>query len=170
MAFPFPNVSKHCPLCGEVKCARWKGYFVRNWMCGELGCAGAIAIHVGHCVRGKKDFSCIPDFLVPRHKLSRLSLKKFVQVFIQTGNIKTSIDDLVSKIPLDDFTVALSSAYEWVYQTVRALRLNASRLAVTVGSATSVFALRVAAPSAITDLFRAELSWHPSHHMLLYPP
>jgi hypothetical protein len=102
--------------------------------------------------------------------LSRPSLKRFAQVFNQASNIKASIDDLVAKIPLEDFTIPLSSAYEWIYQTVRALRLNAGNLAIKIGTATSVFILRTASPSAINDLFRPELSWHPSHHTLLYPP
>jgi hypothetical protein len=109
-------------------------------------------------------------FFIPGRHLSRPSLKRFAQIFNRSGNIKASIDDLIAKIPLEDFTVSLSSAYEWIYQSVRALRLNAGQLAVTVGAATSVLSLSNASPSAIDDLFQPEFIWHPSHHMLLYPP
>lgn len=63
MAYPFPNVGKQCLLCGKASCARWKGYFVRNLICGEMEYVGRIAIHVGHCKEEKRDFSYIPDFL-----------------------------------------------------------------------------------------------------------
>lgn len=63
MSFPFPNVRIKCLLCGKSQCARWKGYRVRAMICSDLGYAGAIAIHVGHCRTERRDFSYVPDFL-----------------------------------------------------------------------------------------------------------
>jgi hypothetical protein len=93
-----------------------------------------------------------------------------VQKFKESSSVRCSIDGLVAKVPLDDFTVALSSAYEWIYQTVRALRLNAGSLAIEVEEVTSVGVVNLVRPSALGDLFLAKFSWHPAHHMLCYPP
>ena len=170
MSFPFPNVSQRCLLCGEAGCARWKGYFVRQVLCGDVGYAGPVAIHVGHCRQSKRDFSYVPDFLIPGRRLSRLSLKRFTENFAQTLSLKSSIDDLVGRVPLEDFTVALSTAYEWIYQTVRALRLNASALAIGVDQFTSVGAFVATQPGARRDVFFAKFGWHPAHYILCYPP
>jgi hypothetical protein len=63
MSYPFPNVRQRCLVCSRSGCARWKGYYVRSVICGELEFAGPIAIHVGHCKEEKRDFSYFPDFL-----------------------------------------------------------------------------------------------------------
>jgi hypothetical protein len=64
----------------------------------------------------------------------------------------------------------MSTAYDWIYQSLRALRLNAARFAISVAAITSVAVLITASPSALDDLFYPEVSWHPAHHMLVYPP
>ncbi len=67
--------------------------------------------------------------------------------------------------------MALSSAYEWLYQAVRALRLNVTTLAAAIGEATSVGVLRETARSALMGLFdHCELSWHPAYYITLLPP
>lgn len=170
MSYPFPNVRQCCPLCGNAGCARWKGYFVRSVICGDLEYAGPVAIHVGHCKELGTDFSYFPDFLIAGRKLSRRTFKRFAQDFVQAGSIRASIDGLIAKVPLDDFTVALSSAYEWLYQAVRALRLNAGALAIRVEEGTSIGVVMAVRPGALDHLFLAKFIWHPAHHMLCYPP
>lgn len=93
-----------------------------------------------------------------------------MQSFAESSSIRTSIDGLVAKVPLEDFTVALSSAYEWIYQSVRALRLNSGALAIRVEEMTSVDVVVAVRSSALGYLFLAKFSWHPAHHMLCYPP
>jgi hypothetical protein len=93
-----------------------------------------------------------------------------VQSFAETSSIRVSIDGLIAKVPFDDFTLALSSAYEWIYQAARALRLNSGLLAIRVEEVASVGVVIAVRPSALGDLFLVKFSWHPAHHMLCYPP
>lgn len=170
MPFPFPNVGAKCLLCDAPGCARWKGYEVRGLICAEYGHAGPVAIHVGHCRTRKKDFLYFPDFLIAGRRLSRPTLKSFAETFAATGEIKMCIDDLIEHIEGDDFAIALSSAYEWIYATIRALRLNAGRLAIQVSEVTSVAVMRSVSSSALSDLFESRYAWHPYHDMVLHPP
>jgi hypothetical protein len=170
MPFPFPAVGKKCLICAQSRCARWKGYFVRSLTCAALGRSGPIAVHVGHCKTEGRDFSYMPDFLVPGRRLSRPTLRRFVEVFAETGDIKKGIDDIVERIEGDDFSIALSSAYDWLYGCVRALRLNAGRLATSVSEATSAAAIRSASRSALADLFDRHLAFRPLQRMIFWPP
>lgn len=170
MPFPFPDVGKECLLCGEPGCARWKGYFVRKLTCALLGRSGRIAVHVGQCRTKGRDFSYMPDFFVPGRRLSRPTLKLFAEKFAGTGDIKSGIDDLVESIESDDFSVALSSAYEWLYGCVRALRFNAGRLAIAVSEATTVLGIRAAPRSALAVLFDCHLPFRPFQRMIFWPP
>lgn len=171
MQYAFPNVQRKCLLCGEAGCARWKGYFVRRVLCGQSGYVGLVAIHVGHCRSLERDFSYFPDFLLPGRRVSRFTLARFAAQYKQNGNIKSCIDDVIDQLGAEDFTLALSSAYEWLYASVRALRLNAGFLAIAVGVVTSVLVLKSVLLSALEDLFlHSRLSWHPSQHMIFYPP
>lgn len=170
MSFPFPNVGAKCLLCEASGCARWKGYEVRGLICAEYGHAGSVAIHVGHCRTRKKDFLYFPDFLIAGRRLSRPTIKNFVETFAATGDIKRSIDDLVERIDSDDFAIALSSAYEWIYASLRALRLNAGRLAIAISEMTSVTVMRSVSKSAVRDLFEPRYAWHSDHDMIFHPP
>lgn len=109
-------------------------------------------------------------FFIPGRRLSRPSFKRFISQIANGQSVRSAIDDLVERVCAEDFTVALSTAYEWIYQSVRALRLNAGRLAIRVGGDTGVGTLRSASKSAVGDLFSPKIMWHPAHHMLVYPP
>ena len=109
-------------------------------------------------------------FFIPGRRLSRPTFKRFVEAFNETGDIKRSIDDLIGNIPSDDFAVALSSAYEWIYAAVKALRFNAGALAIEISEVTSVAGLRAVSRSALTELFSPRYAWRPFHHMVLHPP
>lgn len=170
MPFAFPKVGLKCLLCEAPGCARWKGYAVRGLICAEYGHAGPVAIHVGHCRTQKRDFLYLPDFLIAGRRLSRPTLKNFAETFAATGDIKICIDDLIERIERDDFAIALSSAYEWIYASLRALRLNAGRLAIAISEVTSVAVVRSVSRSALRDLFESSHAWHPGHDMIFHPP
>jgi hypothetical protein len=102
--------------------------------------------------------------------MSRPTLKRFTETFAETGKIKQSIDDLIESIPSDDFAVALSSAYEWIYAGVKALRLHAGALAIEISEVTSVAVIRMVSRSALTELFGPGYAWRPFHNMIFRPP
>lgn len=170
MPYPFPNVGERCLLCEASRCARWKGYAVRRLICAENGHAGPVAIHVGHCRTHKKDFLYLPDFLIAGRRLSRPTFRIFTETFNTTGDIKASIDALIERLDVDDFAIALSSAYEWIYASIRALRLNAGALAITISEETSVAVMRSVSSSGLRDLFKPHYAWHPGHDMIFHPP
>jgi hypothetical protein len=62
MNYPFPDLKEKC-LLGGYRCgARWKGYYTREVICSEVAYEGAVAIHVFHCKRERRDVSYFPDF------------------------------------------------------------------------------------------------------------
>ena len=70
MEFEFPDIRKQCPLCGGSGCARWKGYYRRNALDVALSFAGSLVIRYGRCRRVRSEFSFLPDFLIPRRRLT----------------------------------------------------------------------------------------------------
>jgi hypothetical protein len=160
MAFPFPSVRLKCLLCGLSGRCRWKGYFTRQ------------VLHAGHCQTRGCDFCYFPDFLIPGRRLSRASWKKFIEVFQETKIIRDSIDGLL--VGLDcvvDFTMALSSAYNFLYAAVRALRINHVRLSILAPEKSSVFVFYNLKKHAIKNIFTGtDYVWHSFHYMSLHPP
>ncbi len=171
MPFAFPNVGTACLLCGLAGCARWKGYYTRQWICGVLGFGGTIAIHVGRCRTQGRDFSYFPDFLIPGKRLARQSWQMFVEAFCRTKVIRESIDGLVAGIEMPDFTLALSSAYNFLYAAIRPLRMHHAELAILAPSASSVGVYYSLPKLVIENLFaRSDFAWHAFHHITLQPP
>lgn len=171
MAYPFPNVRLKCLLCERSNCARWKGYYVRQWVCSVTGNSGSIAIHVGHCKSNKCDYSYFPDFLIPGRRMSRASLFEYIKTFQNTGSVKKCIDELIGGIDLPDFTMALSSAYDLIYASVRALRLNHENLAILPPFLTSVTVFRNLPRVVTQNLFQLVTGpWHGVHDIIFHPP
>ena len=169
MPFPFPDIKSKCLVCFTACGARWKGYYIRRMIhCDHVG---PVAIHVGHCRKMKQDFSYFPDFLIPGRQLSRPTFKCYLKNFHQTRKVKASIDELVSSLPdMSEFTVALSTAYNWIYQSVRALRINASKFAIFPPTRLSAIVFYNLVASVVCDLFLIESLWHPAHHIIIQPP
>ncbi len=168
MLFPFPNLKTNCLVCSASCGARWKGYYVRQVIYYDY--IGLVAIHVGHCYKTKSDFSYLPDFLIPGRRLSRPMFECYLKTFHRTRNVKTSIDELVMSVPeASDFTVALSTAYNWIYQAVRALRINANRFAILAPIKTSVSVFHNLGGSIVIELFLIESLWHPTYQ-IIQPP
>ena len=171
MPYPFPSLWQRCLLCGHCGCARWKGYFVRWFICGVIDFDGLIAIHVGHCRRLGCGFCYFPDFLIPGRRLSRLSHEKFIADFQRTKTIQESIDELVGGFVLSDFTMALSSAYNILYSTIRAVRISHERLMILAPEAMSVLVFYDLPRLVMKNLFSwIDCPWHSFHHMVFHPP
>ena len=169
MNFPFPNIKEKCLVCGTSCGARWKGYYVRQ-IVHDLY-IGPVAIHVGHCFRNKQDFSYVPDFIIPGRKLSRPSFLYFLKTYYRTKKIKTSIDSLLINLGDDkDFHIPISTAYDWVYQSVRSLRINAAQFAIAVPIKNAVFSFLIISPSVVESLFLIQSRWHPFHQIIIQPP
>lgn len=71
MRFDFP---RKCPLCGRFSCVEWKGYYVRRIQDIAWG-LGRIVIRWGRCRHYKTRFSLLPDFLIPRLRMTRRSVE-----------------------------------------------------------------------------------------------
>jgi hypothetical protein len=168
--YPFPNLRKCCLLCGKPNCARWKGYFVRQYQCGILGSCGLIAIHAGHCKNEKRDFCYFPDFLVPGRRLARKSFEKFIDVFQKTHQIRVSIDQLLAGFE-SDLSLALSSAYNFLYAAIRPLRINHERLMILAPVRSSVFVYYEVPRVVLQNLFSwSDCPWTGLQEIILHPP
>lgn len=171
MKYSFPDVQKKCLSCGEVNCARWKGYFHRLWFCGEKDKNDVIAIHVFHCRTNKTDCSYIPDFLIPGRRLSRASMQRFLCHYRKTKSVKGSIDELYSCFEKNDFFLPLSTAYNFIYSFVKALSLNFQILDIQPPSVTSVFSIQKTTEETIVRFFRSlNCVWVATHDIIFQPP
>ena len=168
--YRFPSLSQCCLLCGKANCARWKGYFVRQYQCSVIGSSGLIAIHAGHCATEKRDFSYFPDFLIPGRRLSRRSFKLFIEVFQNTHQIRDCIDQLLSGFEAD-LDLALSSAYNFLYAAIRGLRINHERLMILAPVQSSVFVYYDLPKVVVKNLFTwSDCIWTGFQGIILHPP
>lgn len=71
MSFPFPTA---CPVCARPACAEWKGYYVRGIQDVAHG-SKRVAIRHGRCRYRNVRFSLLPDFLIPRLRLTRRAVE-----------------------------------------------------------------------------------------------
>lgn len=171
MLYPFPKLSESCPLCHGVGCARWKGYFTRQWLCGYFGSGRPMVIHVGTCKRLHRDFSYFPDVLIPGKRLSRRSWQDFTERFQVVRIIKMCVDELVGSVKLEDFTFATSSAYNLLYAAIRPLRINHELLSIRPPQKSSVFEFYTLPKLVIKNLFNwRQCQWHAFHAMIFNPP
>lgn len=171
MLYPFPNVQVACLVCGAAGCARWKGYYCRQWVCSINGQSGLIAIHVCHCRTRNCDCCYFPSFLVPGRRISRASFQKFVAGFAVSYSVKDCIDEFVSGFETMDFTMALSSAYDLIYGFVRSLRINHVNLCILAPVESSVFILYALPKVVISKLFKLlKGPWHAGQRINIYPP
>jgi hypothetical protein len=76
----------------------------------------------------------------------------------------------VGAIPTEDFTVALSTAYGWLYALIVGLRLNHLELGIAPPVRKSVTALADVAPPVVGAIFAIGLSWTPALQITLVPP
>jgi hypothetical protein len=171
MRYAFPNVGLLCPLCGGAQCARWKGYYTRQWLCGYFGSGRLLVIHVGHCENRGCDFSYFPDFLIPGKRLSRRSWHDFIERFQICRVVRSCVDQLVGSVKVDDFTIAQSSAYNLLYAAIRPLRMNHELLFIRPPMKSSVFAFYELPKLVVKNLFwRRECRWHAFHKQIFHPP
>lgn len=170
MEYPFPDVQAECLLCGRANCARWKGYFVREMVCGVLGFSGPVAIHVGHCQTYGKDWSYYPSFLLWRRLVSKASVLRVISGLIKTRKITDCIDELIADIEGVEY-FALSSAYFLVYSFISALIINHSYLGISCPELKSINVV-YNLPRLIIEKFdpRAGVVWQGFSMEIFHPP
>lgn len=171
MPYPFPMVSEICPLCSASRCARWKGYFVRNFFCTSLDYVGPIAIHVGHCHSSRCDFSYFPSFLLPGRSPSRSTLKSFAEAAKASRNTSQSIGVLSEGMSDSNFGVSSSTAYSWIYSLCLGLCINQLELGLPIPALKSVYAIYEQSSQVLSLFFnKVCCRWNVHQDIILYPP
>lgn len=171
MNYPFPIVKLMCPLCGSVDCARWKGYFVRDFFCTFLDYVGPIAIHVGHCRSKGSDFSYFPSFLLPGRSPSRLTLGRFAESAKASRNTSESIGVLSEGISEPNFSVSSSTAYSWISSICLSLCINELVLGLSSHTTKSVYSIYGLPLKILTELFtKRGCRWNVHQSIVFYPP
>jgi hypothetical protein len=93
MLFSFPEV---CPICTRPGCVEWKGYYVRGIQDIVHGCQ-RIVIRRGGCRYHKIRFSLLPDFLMPRLRLTRRTVEALLSAARGRGvTLQAAIDTCIS--------------------------------------------------------------------------
>lgn len=129
MLFKFPDIHAECPICHDAACAHWKGYYTRSMQDPELCRIGPVVIRYGRCRRFKIEFSFLPDFLVPRRRLSLPTIAALKEAMRSQTSTQAAIDAVVSPwseahyIPVSTAHSALRHL-EWIVKS----RYNISAL------------------------------------------
>jgi len=117
MTYPFPEIRIKCPLCEESNCAIYKGYYRRFVMCPEMEIASWVAIRVGLCKSTKTRFALLPDFLIPRRKISRMGHELLLEYYKRSQqNIYATLDDWLDGLD-DEFFLSRSTAMNYLAVT-----------------------------------------------------
>jgi hypothetical protein len=106
----WPDLERKCPLCGEPGCAIYRGYYTRFLFCPEMEFTGKVVIRMAYCKRTKRRFALLPDFVVRARRVSRISLKRLQECFLESGGrLQAAIDAWTEGLG-EEFYVPLSSA------------------------------------------------------------
>jgi hypothetical protein len=110
----WPDLARECPLCGRTACGIYRGYYTRFVLCPEMEFCGKIAVRVGFCKSEKRRFALLPDFLIRYRRLSRLSLRRFLECYRgASGRILPAIDEWTDGLG-EEFHIPLSSAHAYL--------------------------------------------------------
>ena len=97
MSFNFPEIRLDCPVCHGSSCARWKGYYIRIMQDATLAVLGPIVIRYGRCMRLKTEFSFLPDFLLPRRRLTIPTLSAMSDFLnVRSATLQQAVDVMIS--------------------------------------------------------------------------
>ena len=110
----WPDLERECLLCGEGKCAVYRGYYTRFLFCPEMEFSGRVVIRMGYCRRRKGRFALLPDFVIRLRRVSRLSLAQFRDCHARAGGkIQAAIDAWTEGLG-EEFYVPLSTGYGYL--------------------------------------------------------
>ena len=123
----FPEIKEKCPICGEADCARWKGYYLRNLNCFFLVYFGKVAIHCGECRDTGKNFSFLPDFMLPYRRISRLALMFLFNKLLEFGKLGKALDETTWGLE-EVFLLSISTAYSYIECILSMARIHRREL------------------------------------------
>ena len=110
----WPNLTLRCPRCGGVDCAVYRGYYTRLVFCPEMEFFGRLVIRTGYCKTKKLRFALLPDFLIPRRRISRLSHEALTAAFLlHSERLTNAIDELIAGLG-DEFYLPRSTAHSYL--------------------------------------------------------
>jgi hypothetical protein len=110
----WPNLAGLCPCCGGADCAIYRGYYTRFVFCPEMEFVGRLAIRTGFCRRLGRRFALLPDFLVPRRRISRLSHQALCEAaLLHQERLLLAIDELIAGLG-DEFYLPRSTAHSYL--------------------------------------------------------
>lgn len=171
MNFPFPDIKSSCPICSSPGCAIAKGYYQRRVFCPDTELNEMIAIHVGRCSTRGKDFSFLPEFLVPYRWISRRSLSSFFSIWLDLGGVEASAKKLTERLTSDEWYVTTATAWSWLKLILVFCRLNWENLCVPDGvSFEKVSSLRIFSSASDVPLLHREALWPRAFIIVKKPP
>jgi hypothetical protein len=111
----WPKIHLQCPVCFRAGCAIYRGYYSRFLFCTELEVTGRIVHRTGFCKSTKTRFSFIPDFVLPRRRISRFTHDRLREARVATAStILAAIDELTSDLG-EEFFLPISTAHIYLH-------------------------------------------------------
>jgi hypothetical protein len=75
---------------------------------------GRIVIRTGYCKRTDSRFALLPDFLIYRRRISRISYQRLQDEFqAAKARLRDVIDELIAGLP-DEYWLPVSTAYSYL--------------------------------------------------------
>ncbi len=102
-----------CPICGCPGCAIYRGYYSRFLFCTELDFTGRLVIRTSFCKTRNIRFSLIPNFVLYRRRLSRLTHDRLREARAARATLMATIDDLLADLG-EEFFLPLSTAHAYL--------------------------------------------------------
>ena len=116
----WPNLKNACMLCGAPECAIYRGYYSRFMFCAELEFVGKVVIRIAFCKTLQKKYVLFPDFLIPKRRISRLSLEALQALRLtHPYRLRDAIDELLHGLD-DEFYLPLSTSYVYIKLSIAA--------------------------------------------------
>ncbi len=104
-------LAQQCPCCGAGSCAVYRGYYKRKFVCPEMEFCGWLVVRSGYCRRQKRRFACLPDFVIPRRRISWLGLARLLECHRSAlGDFPTMIAEWTAGLNDEEFYVPRSTA------------------------------------------------------------
>lgn len=110
----WPKIHLKCPVCCRAGCAVYRGYYLRFLFCTELEFTGRITHRTGFCKSTKTRFSLIPDFVLPRRRISLFTHKRLHDAAARRLTIFAAIDELTSDLG-EEFFLPISTAHFYLF-------------------------------------------------------
>lgn len=121
----FPRIGGQCPVCGTQGCAVYRGYYTRTFVCTEMEFQGQLVIRTGFCRRRSRRFALVPDFVIYRRRISRLSVRQLLDCHRKargSRRLQAAIDEWIQGVSgLNDEEYYVPRSTAWTYLKLAAL-------------------------------------------------